>query len=444
MNTVWMIAIETLSWIELEGLSISSALTQTVSQLEIRDVKRTALARRLVRECLRRRNFVDKIVNHAVAPDTLSDFSLGVQAFLRLYTYSTKFTAAGREAGVQLAEIGRRVLGWKTLMPVEEALGKILSFSPHSLLENVDEIERISLQTFNPTWFTKYCIRLLGRSEAIKLLKTQKDVLRRFLCVNSFKAREDVVLSTLSKHGVTLEKVEALPLLYRIVETETPLTQLKEYREGLFYLPNLTSCLAVVAGNPVVDSTVLDIGATHGIKAAYVALFIKGLGRVISFDYPSRPMVRLQAQLKRLGIQNVDVIASDLGGNLPFKGNADVIYVTPPSSGSGAFWRTSSKWRGSNAVKRMIEMQWKLLNNSVNYLAKGGCLVYSTSSVLVEENELIIERFLKEHPEFVLAEIEPRMGIHGVRGQEEALRLYPHKHGVDGTYIAKLIRGVDF
>jgi 16S rRNA (cytosine967-C5)-methyltransferase len=192
------------------------------------------------------------------------------------------------------------------------------------------------------------------------------------------------------------------------------------------------------------DATLLDIGTTHGVKAAYAALFLKGSGRVLSVDYPSRPMGRLQAQLKRLNIQNVDVIASDIGGNLPFKGNADVIYVTPPSSGSGAFWRTSSKWRGSNAVKRMVEVQWKLLNHSVNYLARGGCLVYSTSSVLVEENELIIERFLKEYPEFVLAEVETRMGVHGLRGQEEAVRLYPHMHDVDGTFIAKLIRGVDF
>jgi 16S rRNA (cytosine967-C5)-methyltransferase len=444
MNTVWMIAIEVLSWIELERLSLSSALIKTVSQLEIRDAKRISLARHLTRECLRRRNFVDKIVNHAVAPNSLSDFSLGVQAFLRLYAYSTKFTVVGREAGVQLAEIGRRVLGWKTLMPVEEALGKILAIYPPSLLEDLDEIEKISLQTFNPTWFTKYCIRLLGRSEAIKLLKTQENILPSFLCINSFKAGEDAVLSTLSKQGVILEKFEALPLLYRIVETKTPLIRLKEYREGLFYLPNLASCLAVVAGKPMADATLLDIGTTHGVKAAYAALFLKGSGRVLSVDYPSRPMGRLQAQLKRLNIQNVDVIASDLGGNLPFKGNADVIYVTPPSSGSGAFWRTSSKWRGSNAVKRMVEVQWKLLNHSVNYLARGGCLVYSTSSVLVEENELIIERFLKEYPEFVLAEVETRMGVHGLRGQEETVRLYPHMHNVDGTFIAKLIRGVDF
>jgi 16S rRNA (cytosine967-C5)-methyltransferase len=329
-------------------------------------------------------------------------------------------------------------------MSVEEALGKILAIDPCSLLEDVDEIERIGLQTFNPTWFTKYCIQLLGRSEAIKLLKTQEDVLRSLLCVNSFKAREDAILSTLSKQGVTLEKIESLPLLYRIVETETPLTRLKEYREGLFYLPNLASCLVVIAGKPMADATVLDVGATHGVKAVYAAQFIKGSGRVLSVDYPSLSMRRLQAQLKMLGIQNVDVIASDLGENLPFKENADVIYVTPPSSGSGAFWRIASKWRGRNVVKRMVEMQWRLLNHSVNYLARGGCLVYSTSSVLVEENELIIERFLKEHPEFVLAEVEPRMGIPGLRGQKEAMRMYPHKHRVDGAYIAKLIRGVDF
>lgn len=444
MRTVWTIAIEALSWMELEGLSLSSALTQTVSQLEIRDVKRTALARRLVRECLRRRNFVDKIVNRTLAPEPLSDFSLGVQAFLRLYTYSTKFTSAGREAGVQLAEIGRRVLGWQTLMPVEEALGKILAIDPPSLLEDADEVERISLQTFHPTWFTRYCIRLLGRSEALKLLKTQEDVLCPLLCVNTFKAGEDAVLSTLSKQGVTLEPVETLPFLYRIVETATPLIQLKEYRDGLFFLPNLTSCLTVATGKPKTDATVLDVGATHGVKAAYTALFLKKPGRVLSVDYPSRQMERLQAQLKRLGIQNVDVLTADLEETLPFKGKADVIYVTPPSSGSGAFWRTALKWRGSNVVKRMIERQWRLLNQCVNYLARDGCLVYSTSSILVEENELIIERFIKEHPEFVLAEVEPKMGVPGLRGQEEAMRLYPHKHNVDGTYIAKLIRGVDF
>ena len=444
MRTVWTIAIEAMSWIELEGLSLSSALTQTTSQLEIRDAKRTALARRLVRECIRRRNFIDKIVNHAVAPEPFSDFSLGIQAFLRLYTYSTKFATDGREAGVQLAEIGRRVLGWKTLMPVEEALGKILAIDPQSLLEDADEIERISLQTFHPTWFTRYCIRLLGRSEALKLLKTQEDVLRPLLCVNPFKVGEAAALSTLSKQGVTLEPVESLPFLYRIVETATPLTRLKEYRDGLFFLPNMTSCVTVAAGKPMADATVLDVGATHGVKAAYAALFLKGSGRVLSVDYPSPPMGRLQAQLKRLSIQNVDVLTADLEGNLPLKGKADVIYVTPPSSGSGAFWRTASKWRGSNVVKRMIERQWRLLTQCVNYLAGDGCLVYSTSSILVEENELIIERFLKEHPEFVLAEVELKMGVPGLRGQEEAIRFYPHKHNVDGVYIAKLVRGVDF
>jgi 16S rRNA (cytosine967-C5)-methyltransferase len=148
--------------------------------------------------------------------------------------------------------------------------------------------------------------------------------------------------------------------------------------------------------------------------------------------------------MKELGIPNVDLLTADIEGNLPFKGKADVIYVSPPSSGSGAFWRTASKWRGSNVLKRMVERQWRLLNQCVNYLARDGCIVYSTSSILVEENELIIERFLIEHPEFVLAEVESRMGVPGLRGQEEAMRLYPHKHNVDGTYIAKLVRGVDF
>jgi 16S rRNA (cytosine967-C5)-methyltransferase len=444
MSAVWTIAIEALSWMELEGLGLASALTQTTSQLEIRDPRLAASARRLIRECLRRRNFIDAIVNHAVAPEALSAFSLGVQAFLRLYTYQTKFTAAGREVGVQLAVIGRQVLGWKTVMPVEEALGRILAMDPRSLLDAGDEIERISLRTFQPTWFTKYCIRLLGRQDALQLLTTPEDVGRPLLCVNIFKADEAAVLSTLATQGVTVEPVDALPFVYRLLETTTPLTRLKAFRDGWMFLPNPASCIAVVAGKPTADATVLDVGTTHGGKAAYAALFLQGSGRVLSLDYPSRRMGRVQAQLKRLGISNVDVAAADLEGALPVTATADVIYVSPPSSGSGAFWRTASKWRGSAVVTRMIERQWKLLTQCIKYLAPRGCLIYSTSSLLVEENELIIERFLLEYPEFVLAEVEPRLGDPGLRGQSEALRLYPHRHHVDGTFIAKLVRGVDF
>jgi 16S rRNA C967 or C1407 C5-methylase (RsmB/RsmF family) len=70
----------------------------------------------------------------------------------------------------------------------------------------------------------------------------------------------------------------------------------------------------------------------------------------------------------------------------------------------------------------------------------GGILTYSTCSITVEENEMIIERFLKWHPEFSLAEINPKVGLPGLRGLEKCQRLYPHLHQSNGFFIAKLQR----
>jgi 16S rRNA C967 or C1407 C5-methylase (RsmB/RsmF family) len=67
-----------------------------------------------------------------------------------------------------------------------------------------------------------------------------------------------------------------------------------------------------------------------------------------------------------------------------------------------------------------------------------GVLAYSTCSVTVEENEMIIERFLKWHPEFSLAEINPKIGLPGLRGLTKCQRLYPHIHQSNGFFIAKL------
>lgn len=446
MSAVWTIAIEALSWMELEGTSLAAAVTRTASQLGIHDRRSVAAARRLIRECLRRRNFIDAIIAHALAPGDPTAFSLGVQAFLRLFTYETKFTAAGRAAGVPLAALGRRILGWKTVRPVEEAFGRILAIDPLALLDDRDEIDRISLRTFHPPWFTRYCIRLLGRRDALQLLTAQGDGAHSILCVNPFQAGEAAVLSSLAAQGVTVEPVAALPYVYRVVETPVPLTRLPAFRDGAIFLPPLTACLAVVAGKPTTDATILDVGATHGGKAAYAALFLQGSGRVIAVDYPSRRMTRLQAQLRRLGLPRVTVVAADPASALPVTATADVIYVSPPSSGSGAFWRTAAKWRGSAVVTLMRERQWRLLTASVNSLSPHGRIVYSTSSILIEENELIIERFVREHPDFLLADVTPRLGRPGLRGQGEALRLYPHQHHVDGTFIACLVRGaeVDF
>jgi 16S rRNA (cytosine967-C5)-methyltransferase len=88
----------------------------------------------------------------------------------------------------------------------------------------------------------------------------------------------------------------------------------------------------------------------------------------------------------------------------------------------------------------MAEVQWQLLNNCVRYVKPGGTLVYSTCSITVEENEMLIERLLKWNTDFSLRDIEPMIGLPGLRGLQNCRRLYPHLNGCNGFFIAKLAK----
>jgi 16S rRNA C967 or C1407 C5-methylase (RsmB/RsmF family) len=79
-----------------------------------------------------------------------------------------------------------------------------------------------------------------------------------------------------------------------------------------------------------------------------------------------------------------------------------------------------------------------MINNCAEKVAPGGFLAYSTCSITLEENEFIIERFLKEHPDFTLVDVTPKIGLPGLHGLTQCQRLYPHIHNCNGFFIAKL------
>ena len=146
-----------------------------------------------------------------------------------------------------------------------------------------------------------------------------------------------------------------------------------------------------------------------------------------------------------MGVKIAEPIIADARSPLPFDVEADLVVLDPPCTGTGTFSRLPSfKWRLTpSSVDRMAAVQWGMLNNCSEYVKSEGALVYSTFSITVEENEMLIERFLKWHPEFSLTEIRPRIGLGGLRGLDKCQRLYPHIHHCSGLFIAKLVKSKD-
>ena len=446
LKDAWTVAIETLSWMELQKLSERLALAKTVKQLGVKNPDAVRYAYGLVVETVRRKNLIDKFVNSVLEPKEIGEFNMGVQAFLRLYVYQTRIAKHWDEFDLKeaenIAKLGRAILGWKTLREVEPLLGFLLTRQLDVVLKKAGGEEKIGLQTFHPTWFVKYCVKLFGRSEAVAFLEGDVNPPPTCIRVNTLKASEESVLETLETEGVKLEKTEPLKHVYKVLGSKQSLTDLASFREGLFYIQDKASCFAAEAADPKPEMTVLDVCAAPGAKTTYLAQLMQNRGNIYSVDYSMRRMQAWRREVERMGVKIAEPVLADACVSLSFALEADVVVLDPPCTSTGVFAKQpSAKWRLTpRSIEKMAEIQWQMINNCADHVKAGGVLTYSTCSITVEENEMIIARFLKQHPEFSLADIKPEMGLSGVKGLDKCRRLYPHVHESSGFFIAKLLK----
>ncbi len=430
----------------MRRLSEPLALSRTVKQLAMDDHNAVRMAHHLVSETSRRLNFIDEFIDATMKPNSLEEFNLGIQAFLRLYVYQTRIAKNWVKVDIREAEsiarLVRSILGWETLQPVEPILGALLTGRLASVCEGRSDEEQIGLRTFHPCWFVKYCMKLFGRSETVEMLRANMEPSPTYIRINTLKATSNEILERLAQESISAEKVDGLRHSYEVTAAPQPITGTKSFQEGLFYLQDKASCFAVEAGNPARKMTVFDVCASPGAKTTYLAQLMQNEGEIISLDYSGRRMATWKSQLANTGAEIAEPIIADARTHLPLAGMADLLILDPPCTGTGTFRKSpSAKWRlAPNSAEKMAEVQWQMLDNCSGYVKSGGKLVYSTCSITVEENEMLIEKFVKWHPEFLLTEITPKIGSPGLRGLVTCQRLFPHIHNCNGFFIAKMVK----
>ncbi|MCX8151147.1 MAG: hypothetical protein N3D85_06570 [Candidatus Bathyarchaeota archaeon] len=443
LKDAWTIAIETLSWIEMQKLSERMALSRVVKQLGVQDPDAVRLGYALVVETVRRKNLIDKFINSQLSSKPLEELTLGLQAFLRLYVYQTRVAKNWCKIDLQeakhIAKLGRAILGWKTLVEVEPVLGFLLTRQIKPLLDAVTDEERVALETFHPTWFVRYCFNLFGRSEAVVFLKGNLHPPPTYIRLNTLRGSQEELLQKLAADGIAVEKVEPLRYAFKVVSSKNPITKTDSFRLGNFFIQDKASCFAAETANPKLGATVFDICAAPGAKTTYIAQLMQNKGSIYAIDYSRRRIKTWRQEVRRMWVNTTEPLIADAQVPLPFNRQADVVILDPPCTSTGVFAKLpAAKWRLSQkSIEKMAEIQWRMINSCAQNVASGGTLTYNTCSITIEENELIVERFLSLHPEFRLAEIEPKIGLPGLRGLDKCQRLYPHIHHCNGFFVAK-------
>ncbi|MCW4012035.1 MAG: RsmB/NOP family class I SAM-dependent RNA methyltransferase [Candidatus Bathyarchaeota archaeon] len=431
------LAVESLSWIELERLNEDAAIRKTVKQLKIDDKTVVDEARKLVYETMRRLNAIDFLVDAALEPDNLGNLQIGLRSFLRLYTYIVHYSDEPLAYAYELVDHMRTILRKREYKPAQDIPDLIPLMSIP--FNEISDTQRLAYKYFHPSWYVTELFNEFGEQQTEHMLEYIE--YPSYLRVNTLKPNSDS-LDALYEKGFQLVQEPQLPDTYRILDEEG-LTDTPEYRDGHFIIQDKASILAGIIADPKPDDLVLDICAAPGVKTSHYAQLMKNTGRILSIDYNHRRLQNWEYLMERLSVTNAKPIQADASkpDTLP-KIEADLVVIDPPCSGTGLFHKTpSSKWRLTpHSIENMANLQKRILWNASRHLREGGTLVYSTCSVTVEENEEVVKTLLDRDPEYRLVEASPRIGDHGRRGLDEAQRLYSYKHGSNGFFIAKLVK----
>jgi 16S rRNA (cytosine967-C5)-methyltransferase len=295
-----------------------------------------------------------------------------------------------------------------------------------------------------PDWLADQLFDLLGETEALALADALNRPAPVDLRVNTVKAKREAVQARLAADGLPSEPTPFSPVGLRRLD-RTPLFGNTAFQEGLFEVQDEGSQLISLLLEPRRRETVVDFCAGAGGKTLHLGAAMANSGTLYAFEVLEHRLERLKPRLKRSGLQNVRAVAikherDDRVRRLA--GKADRVLVDAPCSGTGTLRRNPDiKWRPVD-LAALAATQQAILDAAATLVKPGGRLVYATCSLLVEENEAVVERFLAGHAGFTQLPVNDIFARRGVQLTMEgpAMRLYPHRHNTDGFFAAVLER----
>lgn len=244
------------------------------------------------------------------------------------------------------------------------------------------------------------------------------------LRVNTIKTDRDSLLTRFRADGLQAEPSDTCSTAIRI-RGNAPVTSLAGFSEGLFFVQDEASQLCVEALDARPDMKILDTCACPGSKSFGIAINMEDRGSLISCDLHASKLSLIRSGAERLGISILQTQERDARRESPeWIGAFDRILCDVPCSGFGVLAKKPElRYKDPAESEALPAIQQSILEASAPLLRTGGKLVYSTCTILPEENRENLDRFLGSHPEFSCL---------------SARTFYPDTDGTDGFFIAVL------
>ena len=418
--------LDTLLLIDRDGEYSHIALKQVLDKYQYLDKKERAFITRVVNGTLERMIELDHII-HSFSKVKVNKMKPVIRMILRSGVYQIKYMDAVPDSAVCNESV--KLTGKRGFTGLKGFVNGVLRNVSRNLAKveypsrEKDPEGYLSIRYSLPAWLAAQWILEYGLEKAEEI--GEGFFAERPLCVrcNTSRISREELAERLRREGVEATPDEEVPCALWL-QGYDHVAGLPEFREGLFYVQDLSSMRAVLWADPKEGDQVLDVCAAPGGKAIHVAEMLRGTGMVEARDLTDYKIGLLEENIRRAGLANIRAVKWDATLPDPEKEEKmDIVLADLPCSGLGVLGKKPDLRYKMTPEKEeeLVRLQQKILSVAQAYVKPGGTLVYSTCTIHRAENEENTRWFLENHPVFHL---------------RKERQLLPGADRGDGFYIA--------
>ena len=437
------VALKTLYRINNEGaysnIALDEEINKNAQKLNAKDI---GLISEIVYGVITWKLTIDEIIKK-YSKIRLKKISPWILDILRLSIYQIVFLdkipkSAAVNEGVNLA----KRYGHRSSSGFANAILRKVEKQDYEDFKNIkDEKERLSKQYSMPLWIIEELMEERLELEKIEEICISSNIRPKVsIRINTLKTNKEELKQILENENI--KATDGILKDFLVLDKAKNIEKLESFKNGLFTVQDEAAGLTALILNPKKGENILDACSSPGGKTTYIAQLVENEGQIIAFDIHEHRTRLVEQNAKRLGVNIIETKVQDASKfEEKYVNKFDKILLDVPCLGIGVLKRKPDiKWQKKKEdVKEISEIQYKILENCSKYLKQNGELVYSTCSILKEENENLIEKFLQKNKEFKLEKIEnfEEEFFKKYLKNDQFLQVYQNKK-TDGFFICKL------